>query len=71
MTFLPDGRLAIANLGAGAIQLVDLRSGITDIDLPAGAGTWTSNLAIRDGYAYVVEVQKGGVWKIAIPPREE
>lgn len=68
LAYAPDGRLLVANFGAAAIEIVERRYGGTTLFLPPEAGTWSTNVAVRDGAIVVVEAEKGDIWQIALPP---
>ena len=50
-----------------AIEIVERRYGGTTLFLPSEAGTWSTNVAVRDGAIVVVEAEKGDIWQIVLP----
>ena len=62
-----EGNLYVAHFQAGEIAVVDA-SGFKygTIRMPEGAGTFTTNLAFRDGYLYVTESSQNEVWRIKV-----
>lgn len=62
-----DGNLYVAHFQAGEIVVLDasgFKYGV--IRLPAGAGTFVTNLTFHDGYLYVTESSKNEVWRIRV-----
>lgn len=61
-----DGNIYAAHLKAGEVVVVDPNGfPITTVRLPEGAGIFTTNLAIHDGFLYVCEFGQGVIWRIA------
>lgn len=59
------GRLFVANLGAGEVQVYDAQARLIGaIGLPADAGQSVTNVAIHKGSLYITEADKGEVWKV-------
>ena len=67
MVYAPDGRLLVGNFGAGALEIVDARQGITTLQLPDDAGNLTTNVAFRNGAVVILEAQKGEIWQVSLP----
>ncbi len=67
LTVDADGNLYVAHFSAGEIVIFDALGfpyGI--VRLPEGAGVWTTNLALHDGYLYVTEASQNIVWRLAV-----
>lgn len=67
MTTDSEGRLYWAEFFAGAVGIADTDGFVLGyLKLPAGAGRWTTNLTIHDGYLYVTEADKGEIWRTPV-----
>ena len=61
------GNVYVAHFNAGEIVVIDPQGfhyGV--LPLPEGAGPFTTNVAIRDGYMYVTEAAKNELWKMPV-----
>jgi gluconolactonase len=62
-----EGNLYAAHFQAGEVAIFNAQGlPYGTIQLPAGSGTFTTNLAIHEGYLYVTEASNNDVWRIAI-----
>lgn len=65
MTADADGNIYAAHWGSGEITVFAPNGDYYGaIQLPPGAGSFTSNVAIHDGYLYITEAQQGIVWRV-------
>jgi len=62
-----DGTLLAANFRAGEVLAWDAAGHpLGSIRLPAGAGLDTTNVAIRAGWLYITEGDKGEIWRVRL-----
>ncbi len=67
MLMRPDGMLLAANFRAGEVLVWDAaRRPLGSIRLPADAGLDTTNIAIRAGWLYITEGDKGEIWRVRL-----
>lgn len=67
MLMRPDGILLAANFRAGEVLVWDAaRRPMGSIRLPAEAGLDTTNIAIRAGWLYITEGDKGEIWRVRL-----
>ncbi|MPT48999.1 MAG: SMP-30/gluconolactonase/LRE family protein [Sphingobium sp.] len=67
MVVTDDGHLIWAQFGDGGVGVADARGRLLPGHmLPEGAGLYVTNIAMKDGWAYVTEAQRGDVWRIPI-----
>ena len=67
LTVDADGNLYVAHFSAGEIVIFDaLGFPYGVLRLPEGAGLWTTNLALHDGYLYVTEASQNIVWRLPV-----
>ncbi|GAC03761.1 SMP-30/gluconolactonase/LRE family protein [Paraglaciecola chathamensis] len=67
LTVDAQGNLYIAHFFAGEISIFDkLGFPYGIIRLPVGAGLWTTNLTLYDGYLYVTEAMQNIVWRLPV-----
>lgn len=67
MLLRPDGILLAANFRAGEVLVWDAaRRPMGSIRLPADAGHDTTNVAIRAGWLYITEGDKGEIWRVRL-----
>jgi len=61
------GNVYVAHFNAGQVVVVDAQGfHYGTLPLPAGAGPFTTNVAIRNGHMYVTEAAKNELWKMAV-----
>ncbi|MGR3376362.1 SMP-30/gluconolactonase/LRE family protein [Salipiger abyssi] len=67
LTVDANGNLYVAHFAAGEIVVFDpLGFAYGTLRLPEGAGVWTTNLALHDGYLYVTEASQNVVWRLPV-----
>jgi gluconolactonase len=67
MLMRPDGILLAANFRAGEVLAFDAaRRPMGSIRLPPEAGLDTTNIAIRNGWLYITEGDKGEIWRVRL-----
>ena len=67
LTIDDQGNIYAAHVEAGEVVVIDPNGWtITVIRMPEGAGTYTDNLIIYDGYLYVCEFAQSIVWRIPV-----
>ena len=67
MLMRPDGILLAANFRAGEVLAFDAaRRPMGSIRLPPEAGLDTTNVAIRSGWLYITEGDKGEIWRVRL-----
>jgi len=67
MLMRADGILLAANFRAGEVLAWDAaRRPLGSIRLPPGAGLDTTNIAIRAGWLYITEGDKGEIWRVRL-----
>ena len=65
MTTDADGNIYVAHWGSGEIAVFAPNGDYYGaIQLPPGAGSFTTNVVIHDGWLYITEAQKGIVWRV-------
>lgn len=63
-----DGRLYWALFGSGSVGMADPSGRLLPaLELPADAGRYVTNVALSGGWIYVIEAQKGEVWRFRAP----
>jgi gluconolactonase len=61
------GNLYVAHFGAGEVAIIDPNGfSYGTMPLPEGAGPFTTNVALHDGYLYVTEAMQNEVWRVAV-----
>jgi gluconolactonase len=64
MTADADGNIYVAHYGSAEVAVFAPNGDYYGaIQLPPGAGSFTTNVAIHDGWLYITEAQKGTVWR--------
>jgi gluconolactonase len=57
----------VAHFGAGEVAVIDSNGfSYGTMPLPEGAGPFTTNVALYDGYLYVTEAMQNEVWRVAV-----
>jgi gluconolactonase len=65
MTADADGNIYAAHYGSGEVAVFAPNGDYYGaIQLPPGAGSFTTNVVIHDGWLYMTEGQKGEVWRV-------
>ena len=67
LTVDSEGNVYAAHFGAGEVVIFDSNGfEYGKLRLPEGAGNFTTNLALHDGYLYVTEATQNIVWRIKV-----
>jgi gluconolactonase len=62
-----DGGLLWAQFGSGSLGRSDSAGNLLpSVALPTGAGHFVTNIAVKDGWAYLTEAQYGDVWRVPL-----
>lgn len=67
MVLSADGGLLWAQFGGGSLGRSDPDGNLLQpVSLPKGAGHFVTNLAVKDGWAYLTEAQYGDIWRVPL-----
>jgi gluconolactonase len=67
MVLSSDGGLLWAQFGSGSLGRADSAGNLgRSVSLPKGAGHFVTNVAVKDGWAYLTEAQYGDVWRVPV-----
>lgn len=62
-----SGNLYVAHYRAGEVVVYDPNGFVLQtIRMPEGAGKWTTNVVLHDGYLYVTEAERDEIWRVAV-----
>jgi gluconolactonase len=61
------GNLYVAHYKAGEVLVYDPSGFVVEtFRMPEGAGKWTTNVALHEGYLYITEAEKNEIWRVAV-----